>query len=95
MSKLESINSKISLLEQQLKDMKRQKKKEEEAIQFFIGDAMFKALNAGDSHITKLILEEAPKFITTYKGEKKRVIERIYQKVLHNCVLPAEERIAL
>lgn len=95
MSKLEHINNKISRLEQQLKELKKQKEKEEEAIQFIIGDAMFKALNAGDPHITKLILEEAPKFIAIYKGKKKRVVERVYQTVLHNCVSPPEQRTKL
>ena len=95
MSKLERINNKIIHLEQQLKELEKQKKKEEEAVQFIIGDALFKALNAGNPHITKFILEEAPKFIATHKGEKKRVIESIYQTVLHNCVSPAEERIKL
>ncbi|HAG1192619.1 TPA: hypothetical protein G8W20_004854 [Salmonella enterica] len=95
MSKLEKINNKIERLEQQLKQLKKESKTEEEAISLIIGDAMFKALNAGDPYMTKLILEESPKFISTYKGEKKKAVERVYQIVLHNCVSSEDERIKL
>lgn len=89
------LQDRIKKAEAELRKLKKRQKKEEEKVHLIWGNAIFKALNDGDPEITKLVLELSPQVINNSKGEQRRVVEDIYQQVLHNCVSPDNEKVEI
>ena len=83
--------SKILKLENQLKVLRKRKKKQDEEAQCILGGVLLAALENGEPETTKMFLKYAPEMIKNANKKDKPIMQKTLDDVLNKHFPKADE----